>query len=122
MLCIGCMKKSGNYASQLCLCDVCQWNIYGHIREHSTPGRRQYNYDELDWIKKNIAEDARHCPGDDIVSYLENNSSTFRRFRNAISASDCGGDRYQKALTNCRFTSTVVTALPHNTKQFVCYT
>ena len=94
MLCIGCMKKSGNYASQLCLCDVCQWNIYGHIREHSISGRRQSNYDELDWIKRDIAEDARSCPGSDVVSYLENNSRTFIRFRNAISASDCGGDRY----------------------------
>ena len=88
------MKTDGNYASQLCLCDVCQWNIYGHIREHSISGYLQSNYNKLDRIKRDIAEDARSCPGSDVVSYLENNSRTFIRFRNAISASDCGGDRY----------------------------
>ena len=94
MRCIGCMKKEGNYASQLGLCDVCQWNIYDHIKQHSTYGHLQSNYDLLDRIKSNIASDARYCSGSNVVDYLANNSSSFIRFKNAISFSYERGDRY----------------------------
>ena len=94
MLCIGCMKENGNFASQLGLCDVCQWNIYDHIKQHSTYGCRQRNYDLLDRIKQNIADDARCCRGDDVVSYLANNSQSFIRFQNAISFCYYKGGRY----------------------------
>ena len=103
MLCIGCMKTDGNYASQLCLCDVCQWNIYNHIREHSTPGHLQSNYDLLDWFKKTIAGDACSCPGKDVMSYLANNSWAFIRFQGAICFSFHDGGRYMdwaKTLSN----------------------
>ena len=94
MRCIGCMEKSGDFASQLGLCDVCQWYIYDHIKQHSSSGRHQNNYDLLDRIKRDIADDARCCSGGDVAAYLANNSSSFIRFQKAISFSYENGGRY----------------------------
>lgn len=94
MLCIGCMKENGDFASQLGLCDVCQWNIYDHIKQHSSSGHLQSNYDLLDRIKRDIANDARYCRGGNVIAYLANNSSTFIRFQNAISYNYYKGGRY----------------------------
>ena len=88
------MKENGNFASQLGLCDVCQWNIYDHIKQYSTSGYKQSNYDLLDGIKKNIADDARCCSGGDVIAYLANNSSSFIRFQESISFSYYNGGRY----------------------------
>ena len=84
MDCIACARNRGS-SQNLCLCDVCQWCIYDHIKQHSLNSScKQNNYDELDGIKRNIAAEARRCSGSDVLCYLENNSSAFERFSKAI--------------------------------------
>ena len=88
------MKENGSFASQLGLCDTCQWNIYDHIKQYSSSGCRQSNYDLLDKIKKDISDDARCCSGGDVIAYLANNSSSFIQFQNAICFFYYNGGRY----------------------------
>ena len=93
MDCISCDSKSGNYETQLGLCNDCQWCIYDHIKQHSVSGCQQKNYDILDSIKKEIAKDTKGCQGD-LYNYLSNNSSVFNRFERAITFHIENGYRY----------------------------
>ena len=88
------MKKYGNYASQLGLCDVCQHNLYNHIEQHSILGYKEKNYGWVDGAKENIATDARSYYGDDVIVYLANKSESFIRFQQAITFYYDNGGRY----------------------------
>ena len=83
MTCIGCNQKKGRFQTQLGLCDVCQWCIYDHITKHSRYNYKQYNYDELDSIKRQIKRDASNYSGN-VLSYLKSNSTVFCKFNDAI--------------------------------------